>query len=93
MDEVRVATDTGESVRQHAVLGEAIPGMQVRASPADERAGGIVGREVGEIEIRGSSMMSGYLGHEPIDAEGWFSTGDLGYLVDGAWWCAGAPRK
>ena len=92
VDEVRVATDTGESVRQHAVLGEAIPGMQVRVSPADERAGGIVGREVGEIEIRGSSMMSGYLGHEPIDAEGWFPTGDLGYFGTAAG-CAGTPRK
>ena len=43
----------------------------------------IPGRDVGEIEIRGSSMMSGYLGAEPHDRATWFPTGDLGYLTDG----------
>ena len=41
------------------------------------------GREVGEIEIRGTSMMSGYLGAEPYETRTWFPTGDLGYLTDG----------
>jgi long-chain-fatty-acid--[acyl-carrier-protein] ligase len=82
VDEIRVAADSGESVQRQAVLGEAIPGVQVRIGPADERAADIADREVGEIEVRGSSMMSGYLGGEPIDPDGWFPTGDLGYFVD-----------
>ena len=36
----------------------------------------------GEIHIRGSTLMTGYANSEQpaFDAEGWFATGDLGYL-------------
>ncbi|KMO70969.1 long-chain-fatty acid--ACP ligase MbtM [Mycolicibacterium chlorophenolicum] len=64
------------SARRHAVLGRPIPGMRIRIVPGDHATSG--DREVGEIEISGTSMMSGYLGQEPMD--GWFRTGDLGYL-------------
>jgi long-chain-fatty-acid--[acyl-carrier-protein] ligase len=83
VDEVPVATEAGESIRKQAILGEAIPGMQVRISPTDAHADDIGGREVGEIEIRGSSMMSGYLGEEPVSADSWFPTGDIGYFING----------
>ncbi len=65
-----------------------------RAGPADCRHGGphrprrqsdgprVSDREVGEVLIRGTSMMSGYLGDTPRAADEWFRTGDLGYLVD-----------
>lgn len=82
VDEVTVTTDAGHTVRRHAVLGHAIPGMQVRIAPHG-RDPDVSGREVGEVEIRGSSMMSGYVGAAPIDSGTWFPTGDLGYLVDG----------
>ncbi|MGE2728268.1 long-chain-fatty acid--ACP ligase MbtM [Mycolicibacterium vaccae] len=73
---VDAATDTA---RRHAVLGEPVPGMEVRIAP---RGGGADEREVGEIEIRGTSMMSGYLGQDPLAPGEWFRTGDLGYLTD-----------
>ena len=38
----------------------------------------------GEIQVRGRTMFDGYLDElgeaSPFDAEGWFSTGDLGHL-------------
>jgi long-chain-fatty-acid--[acyl-carrier-protein] ligase len=59
--------DTGTAEpRRHACLGEPIPGMELR---------------VGEIEIRGTSMMSGYLGDPALEPGAWFPTGDLGYLT------------
>jgi long-chain-fatty-acid--[acyl-carrier-protein] ligase len=83
-DDIRVQTDDGgEVTRRHAVLGKAIPGMHVRVVAREGSADGWSDREVGEVEIRGTSMMSGYLGEEPLDPESWFSTGDLGYFVDG----------
>ncbi|WP_329580424.1 AMP-binding protein [Kitasatospora sp. NBC_01250] len=36
--------------------------------------------EAGEVEVRGPQVMRGYLhGEPPLDAEGWLSTGDVGY--------------
>lgn len=77
-ENVDPATD---SVRRHAVLGAAIPGMELRITPT-EHTGPSSDREIGEVEIRGTSMMSGYLGHDPLDPDEWFPTGDLGYLTD-----------
>jgi long-chain-fatty-acid--[acyl-carrier-protein] ligase len=93
-DEVEIVTDDGRSVRRHAVLGHAIAGMQVRISPRDaESELGVSGRDVGEVEIRGSSMMSGYLGDEPLDPQSWFPTGDLGYFADGGLVVCGRAKE
>jgi long-chain-fatty-acid--[acyl-carrier-protein] ligase len=53
----------------------------------------IAGREVGEIEVRGSSMMSSYLGEAPINADDWFPTGDLGYFTDGGLVVCGRAKE
>ncbi|UXA19478.1 long-chain-fatty acid--ACP ligase MbtM [Mycobacterium sp. SMC-4] len=73
-----------DSVKQHAILGQPVPGMQIRINPAEDHAGPgdrEIG-EIGEIEIRGTSMMSGYHGLQSLQAGEWFPTGDLGYLTD-----------
>ncbi|OBI05733.1 long-chain fatty acid--CoA ligase [Mycolicibacter heraklionensis] len=79
---VGVPSNDTAAMRRHAVLGEPIPGMQVRIRPVTDDHEELVGREVGEIEIRGTSMMSGYLGQSALDPDGWFATGDLGYFTD-----------
>lgn len=79
VDEVRDPATA--RVHRHAVLGTPIPGMEVRITPYGD-SGHAGDREVGEVEIRGTSMMSGYLGQEPVRPEEWFRTGDLGYLTD-----------
>jgi long-chain-fatty-acid--[acyl-carrier-protein] ligase len=82
-DETVFRTGNGTSPRRYAVLGQALPGMEVGIEPREDAAVEIADREVGEILIRGTSMMSGYLGDEPLGADEWFRTGDLGYFVDG----------
>lgn len=42
----------------------------------------VTDRDVGEIEIRGTSLMNGYVGQAPINSQDWLPTGDLGYLTD-----------
>ncbi len=69
-------------LRRHAILGAPIPGMEIRIGAACEQPAELPDREVGEIEIRGTSMMSGYLGDTPLRPGAWFPTGDLGYLTD-----------
>ena len=60
---------------------------QVTAERLDDADGSTAGRPLpgaevriveGEIEVRGPSMMLGYLGEPPL--RGWFKTGDLGAL-------------
>ena len=68
------------STQRHAMVGDPIPGMQVRVVPTERSEA--AGSDVGEIQIRGTSMMSGYLGQEPQAGEDWFTTGDLGYQTD-----------
>jgi long-chain-fatty-acid--[acyl-carrier-protein] ligase len=93
-DEVPLgAADSGEPMRRHAMLGEAILGMQVRIGPVLEQSAEVIDREVGEIEIRGASMMSGYVGEPALDAESWFETGDLGYFTDGGLVVCGRAKE
>jgi long-chain-fatty-acid--[acyl-carrier-protein] ligase len=77
----------------HAVLGDAIAGMSVRIEPRDHVRTEDAEGEVGEIMIRGSSMMSGYRGATAHDVDEWFATGDLGYLVDGGLVVCGRAKE
>lgn len=72
--------------RRLALLGRALPGLELRIV---DRASGepMAEREVGELEIRGSSVTTGYYRRPDATAaafhDGWLRTGDLAYLVDG----------
>ncbi|MFF9778202.1 class I adenylate-forming enzyme family protein [Streptomyces sp. NPDC013978] len=66
----------------HGAVGRALPGTECRIVELTSREPVPV-RATGEVQVRGPQVMAGYLGDdEPsrIDADGWFSTGDIGYL-------------
>jgi long-chain acyl-CoA synthetase len=62
----------------HGHVGRALPGVEIRIGNGSEPA------EPGEIFIRGRNLFSGYWpsGEGGPDADGWFATGDIGYLTD-----------
>ena len=93
VDEPSVATDTGESTRRFAVLGDAIPGMEVRINTDADRGTEVIGRAVGDVEVRGTSLMSGYVDDDPIDRDAWLPTGDIGYFVDGGLVVCGRAKE
>jgi long-chain acyl-CoA synthetase len=68
-------------------VGKAVPGVQVRV--ASLQTGEPVGPgEVGEIQARSESLMAGYLPAEAtrdVLCDGWYRTGDVGYLDTGGW--------
>lgn len=72
----------GSSLRRYALLGRPIPGMEIRVAEPRAHYNDIPGREVGEIEVRGTSLMTGYVGENALGRSDWFSTGDLGYFRD-----------
>ena len=64
--------------------GRIVPNTQVRIVGVDSGAEVPQGQE-GELWIRGPQIMKGYLGRPEdtaacIDAEGWYHTGDVGYV-------------
>jgi fatty-acyl-CoA synthase len=65
-------------------FGVALPGVTLKI--ADPLTGGIVPRgQAGEICVKGPTLMLGYIGtplDETLDSEGFFPTGDGGYLDD-----------
>jgi fatty-acyl-CoA synthase len=84
--EQRAVPCDGPAALELAFLGRPVPGLELRI--VDRVSGDVLGdREVGELQIRGSSVTTGYYKHpeancELFDGE-WLRTGDLAYLVDG----------
>lgn len=78
-----VQTVQGERSRNVVSCGPAAPGVRLRvAEDANELPEGVVG----EIQIDGPPVTSGYLGRpaeeQPFTSDGWLRTGDLGFLLD-----------
>jgi fatty-acyl-CoA synthase len=75
-----------EGSRSLARLGRPIPGLEMRI--CDPATGDVMAeREVGELEIRGTSVTPGYYKHPEATAavfhDEWLRTGDLAYLIEG----------
>jgi fatty-acyl-CoA synthase len=85
-----VAAPAGDGpARSMISCGE--PLMEVRIGGSDRV---LPERHVGEIQVRGPSLMSGYVGAAALDPfiDGWLQTGDLGYLADGELYVAGRAK-
>lgn len=68
------------------------PRMEVRVTAPE---GDLPERRVGGIEVRGPSLMSGYVGPDvpaPFDEDGWLRTGDLGYMAGGDLYVTGRAK-
>ena len=61
-------------------VGAALPGVELRL--VDEAGGRPGGEDPGEIQVRGDNLFSGYWpdGADGPDSDGWFATGDVGFL-------------
>jgi len=79
--------------------GSAFPehDIQVFAPDDDESKTPLGEREVGEIRLRGPSVMQGYWNETELStrafAGGWLKTGDLGYLASGAVHICGRSKE
>jgi long-chain acyl-CoA synthetase len=75
-----VTTTLGEDDPKPGSVGRPLPGVEVRI--ADEQGEDVEGDDPGEILVRGANLFSGYWpdGTEGPDEDGWYGTGDVGYL-------------
>ena len=76
---VVTSTLCSESLQTGSV-GAALPGIELRL--VDETGRVLDGEDPGEIQVRGANLFSGYWpdGSGGPDAEGWWATGDVGFL-------------
>jgi long-chain acyl-CoA synthetase len=71
------ATLGGEALGQGHV-GRPLPGVEIRIGDGTDPT------EPGEIQVRGRNLFSGYWpdGQGGPDHDGWFATGDIGYMIN-----------
>jgi long-chain acyl-CoA synthetase len=74
-----VSATFGGELLGHGHVGRPLPGVEIRIGDGAEPT------EPAEIWIRGANVFSGYWpdGDHGPGADGWFPTGDIGYLLDG----------
>jgi long-chain acyl-CoA synthetase len=77
-----VTSTLGSASLKPSSVGRALPGVEVRL--VDDAGLEPEGDDPGEIAVRGANLFSGYWpdGDEGPDADGWYRTGDVGYLDD-----------
>ncbi len=67
-------------------VGPAFDGVEIDVRPPEQPAE--MNEGIGSVHVRSRSLMAGYLIDERLDTscleDGWFNTGDLGRVVDGA---------
>jgi acyl-CoA synthetase (AMP-forming)/AMP-acid ligase II len=76
---------SGGRTREIVSLGAPLPGIEVRVCDPDGAT--LPERAVGQVRVRGPSVMRGYFGNPRATAaalrDGWLDTGDLGFVHDG----------
>jgi malonyl-CoA/methylmalonyl-CoA synthetase len=83
LTETNIVTTNPLDVPRPGSVGRPLPHTQIRLAPAPSQDRG--GAEVGEVEVRGPGLMTGYRNRSPsgdgsFTPDGWFRTGDLGRL-------------
>jgi acyl-CoA synthetase (AMP-forming)/AMP-acid ligase II len=90
------ATPAGDDADAQTFVsnGKPIPNCEVRILGADGEP--LPERHVGEIALRSDSMLSGYYKRPDISAkamrDGWYITGDMGYMVAGELYITGRKK-
>lgn len=82
----QVTPGAGDRTRAFVRCGPVLPAHELEVR--DPSGATVPERCVGQIFVRGPSLMRGYFGEAEASArvlgpDGWLDTGDLGYLVDG----------
>jgi malonyl-CoA/methylmalonyl-CoA synthetase len=91
-------TNPYDGERRPGTVGQPFPGQEARIVDVESRHP-VPDETPGEIQVRGPHVFKGYWNRpdataEAFDADGWFSTGDLGWLsADGYFTIAGRARE
>jgi malonyl-CoA/methylmalonyl-CoA synthetase len=90
-------TNPYEGERRPGTVGRPFPGQEARVTGVETREP-LADGEIGEIEVRGPNVFPGYWNRpeatkESFDEEGWFATGDLGFVGEGGYFTISGRAK
>ncbi len=98
-DDLQIRGIASPAKNENAVIhmvsaGKPIPGVEVKV--IDSRGKQLPDRRVGELALRSNCMLTGYY-HRPdltkkAFLDGWYLTGDLGYMVNGEVFVSGRKK-
>lgn len=87
-------TKMSTKVREFVSCGRAMPEHEIRITDTCHQS--LPERVIGNIEFRGPSTMQGYYANanatQAICHDGWWETGDLGYIADGELYVTGRKK-
>jgi acyl-CoA synthetase (AMP-forming)/AMP-acid ligase II len=89
-----VMSDNASEIVEWVSVGQGMPAHQMRI--VDSQGSRLGERLMGEIELAGPSLMTGYYrdpdATEEVIRNGWLRTGDLGYIADGDLFVTGRSK-
>jgi acyl-CoA synthetase (AMP-forming)/AMP-acid ligase II/acyl carrier protein len=93
---LKMSRDTGPATAAFVDLGPPVPGVEIRITDADNRV--VTEDVIGRLQIRGGVVTPGYVDNptanqEAFVGEGWFNTGDLGFMHHGALTLTGREKE
>jgi fatty-acyl-CoA synthase len=85
------------AIRSNRFVDCGIPLPDYEVEVRDHNGRKLPERHVGTVHVRAASIMSGYFGdlkltQEVLTSDGWFNTGDLGYLVKNSLFITGREK-
>ena len=93
---LELAEGDDSSTTEFVSLGPPVPGVQIRIADGDNCLvqEGVIGR----FQIKGDVVTPGYLNNEIANKEsfvgnGWFNSGDLGFILDGELFLTGREKE
>ncbi|MFZ6011104.1 MAG: condensation domain-containing protein [Bacteroidota bacterium] len=95
-DLLEIRSHEDEHCTSFIELGPPVPGVEIRITDEENRV--LPERKIGRFQIRGNSVMPGYLNNEKANAEsfvgdGWFNSGDLGFIHNGKLTITGREKE
>ena len=89
------ATTTSDVDKGEKVVSCGKPICGTAVCVVNEKGQPLAERHIGEIMVKSDCMLTGYYRREdlqPFDEEGWYKTGDRGYLADGEVYIVGRSK-
>jgi fatty-acyl-CoA synthase len=88
--------DENTAAQEFVSCGTPIANCEIRIVDEAHRSVTLPERRVGEVALRSDSMLSGYYKNPQATAEalqdGWYFTGDMGYIADGELYITGRKK-